>query len=185
MVAALLLAVAPWPAYVGYKQLNADFSAEAQTIQSKVAPLQSRLSVISENAEQAGQLSASIRQVEGLVNSKTNWIQFFAELQQSLALTEDAWLDALRVVRENPEGGEASYEVVLQGQMLVRETVDGTGGIDEAVLSSRIRSLQSSFESSAFIVSSRPPNINWSSLRNGLNVLPFTINLVVDTSKPL
>lgn len=185
MVAALMLAVAPWPAYVGYKQLNADFSAEAQTIQSKVAPLQSRVSVISESAEQADQLSASIRQVEGLVNSKTNWIRFFAELQQSLALTEDAWLDSLRVVRENPDGGEASYEVVLQGQMLVRETVNRTGGIDEEVLSRRIRSLQSSFESSAFIVSSRPPNINWSSLRNGLNVLPFTINLVVDTSKPL
>jgi hypothetical protein len=30
-----------------------------------------------------------------------------------------------------------------------------------------------------------PPNINWSDLRNGLNVLTFTINLVVDTAKPL
>ena len=68
--------------------------------------------------------------------------------------------------------------------MLVRETV-GQGVVDQEVLSRRIKSLQSSFESSDFIVSSEPPIINWSSLRNGLNVLPFTINLVVDTSKPL
>jgi type IV pilus assembly protein PilM len=185
LVAAILLAIAPWPAYLGYKQLSADYATAARSIQSKVPPLENRIRTISQNAEQADALSESIRQVEGLVNSKTNWIQFFAELQESLALTEDAWLDALRVIRENPEGGDASYEVVLQGQMLVRETVNGGGAFDEAVLSRRIRSLQSSFENSAFIVSSRPPNINWSSLRNGLNVLPFTINLVVDTSKPL
>jgi hypothetical protein len=74
---------------------------------------------------------------------------------------------------------------VLAGQMLVRETANGEGAIDQEVLSRRIKSLQSSFESSEFIVSSNPPAINWSSLRSGLNVLPFTINLVVDTSKPL
>jgi len=45
--------------------------------------------------------------------------------------------------------------------------------------------MQSSFEDSKFIISSKPPNINWSDLRNGLNVLTFTINLVVDTAKPL
>ena len=123
--------------------------------------------------------------VEGLMNSKTNWIQFFAELQQSLSTVEDTWLDSLAVLRENPKGGSPSYEVVLEGQMLVRETANGEGAIDQEVLSRRIKSLQSSFESSEFIVSSNPPAINWSSLRSGLNVLPFTINLVVDTSKPL
>lgn len=186
MIAAILLAVAPWPAYLGYKQLNADYTESAQSIQSKVAPLQSRIATITENAEQADKLRDSIQRVEGLVSSKTNWIQFFAELQESLAMTEDAWLEALRVVRENPEGGEASYEVILQGQMLVRETAEGSGAFDQQVLSRRIRSLQSSFESSEFIVTSRSPNISWASLRSdGLNVLPFSINLVVDTSKPL
>ena len=87
--------------------------------------------------------------------------------------------------REQPSKGEASYEVVIEGQMLVRETADDTAGIDQEVISRRIKSLQSSFEDSKFIVSSKPPNINWSDLRNGLNVLTFTINLVVDTAKPL
>lgn len=185
VAAAILLALAPWPAFFGYKELSADYAQKAQAVQSEVAPLEKRVATISKNADQAEALSDSIRQVEGLVNSKTNWIQFFAELQESLAMTEDAWLDTLRVLRENPEGGEASYEVILQGQMLVRESADDSDSVDESVLSRRIRSLQSSFESSDFIVSSRPPNINWSSLRDGLNVLPFTINLVVDTSRPL
>jgi type IV pilus assembly protein PilM len=185
LVAAILLALAPWPAFVGFKQQSGSYEATARAMQSKVPPLENRLSTISENAKQAQSVSESIQLVDGLVNTKTNWIQFFASLQESLAITEDAWLDSLRVLRENPEKGQASYEVVLQGQMLVRETAGGSGEIDEEVLSRRIRSLQSSFESSSFIESSRPPRINWSSLNDGLNVLPFTINLVVDTSKPL
>jgi hypothetical protein len=90
-------------------------------------------------------------------------------------------------VRESPANGTgtASYEVVLAGQMLVRESAAGQGTINQEVLSRRIKSLQSSFEGSEFVVASKPPSINWISLTSGLNVLPFTINLVVDTAKPL
>lgn len=185
LVAAICLALAPWPVYLGYKQLGAGYVEAAQATEAKVAPLQQRQSKILDNAEKAQKLSQSIQLVEGLKNSKTNWIQFFAELQKSLTVAEDVWLDSLSVLREKPAGGEASYEVVLEGQMLVRETANGQGAIDQEVLSRRIKSLQSSFEGSEFIVSSRPPSIDWSSLRSGLNVLPFTIHLVVDTSKPL
>jgi len=185
LIAVLLLALAPWPVFVGYKQLGNGYEKAAEATQAQVAPFKSRQSQIVSNADKAVELGESIRRVEGLVNSKTNWIQFFAELQASLTKAEDVWLDSLKVIREKPAGGEASYEVVVEGQMLVRETANGAGDIDQEVLSRRIKSLQSSFENSEFIVSSKPPNINWSSLRNGLNVLPFTINLVVDTAKPL
>jgi len=185
IIAAICLALSPWPVFVGYKQLGSAFEEAAQATQVQVVPLQSRLSQILDNTNKAVEISESIRRVEGLVNSKTNWIQFFAELQTSLTKTEDVWLDSLEVQREQPDEGEATYEVVLEGQMLVRETLAETGGIDQEVISRRIKRMQSSFEDSEFIVSSKPPNINWSDLRNGLNVLTFTINLVVDTSKPL
>ncbi|MDQ8194418.1 pilus assembly protein PilM [Coraliomargarita sp. SDUM461004] len=185
MVAAICLALAPWPAFIGYKQLSAGYTKAAEATTAQVAPLQSRQAQIAKNAQRAAEISESISRVEGLVNSKSNWIQFFAELQESLTTAEDAWLDSLKVNREKPSQGPASYEVVVEGQMLVRETANGNGDIDQAVLSRRIKSLQDSFESSEFIVSSKPPKINWSSLHNGLNVLPFTINLVVDTAKPL
>ena len=179
------MALAPWPVFVGYKQLGSAYEKVVQTTQTQIAPLQTRQSQIRGNTQKAVKISESIRRVEGLVNSKTNWIQFFAELQASLTKAEDVWLDSLEVQREMPDKGEASYEVVIEGQMLVRETADGTGGIDQEVISRRIKGMQSSFEDSKFITSSMPPNINWSDLRNGLNVLTFTINLVVDTAKPL
>lgn len=185
LIAAVCLAIAPWPVFVGYKQLGSGYEKAAQATLAQVAPFQSRQSQILDNAEKAVEVSESIRRVEGLVNSKTNWIQFFAELQGSLTKAEDVWLDSLEVPREQLAEGEASYQVVISGQMLVRETANATGDIDQEVITRRIRSLQASFEDSEFIVSSKPPNINWSSLRNGLNVLPFTINLVVDTAKPL
>ena len=185
MLAAVCLALAPWPVFVGNKELGSTYEKAAQATQAHVAPLQSRYSEILDNTDKAIKISASIRRVEGLVNSKTNWIQFFAELQASLTMAEDVWLDSLEVQREQPGKGEASYEVVIEGQMLVRETAGGTTGIDQEVISRRIKGMQSSFEDSKFIVSSKPPNINWSDLRNGLNVLTFTINLVVDTAKPL
>jgi type IV pilus assembly protein PilM len=185
IIAAICLALSPWPVFLGHKHLGTAYEKAAQVTQVQAAPLQSRMSQILDNTDQAVKISESIRRVEGLVNSKSNWIQFFAELQASLTKAEDVWLDSLEVHREQPGEGEASYEVVLEGQMLVRETADGTGGIDQGVISRRIKRMQSSFEDSKFIVSSKPPNINWSDLRNGLNVLTFTINLVVDTAKPL
>ena len=185
MLAAVCLALAPWPVFLGNKALGSTYEKAAQATQAHVAPLQSRHSQILDNTDKAIKISASIRRVEGLVNSKTNWIQFFAELQASLTKAEDVWLDSLEVQREQPSEGEASYEVVIEGQMLVRETAGGTAGIDQEVISRRIKGMQSSFEDSKFIISSKPPNINWSDLRNGLNVLTFTINLVVDTAKPL
>ena len=185
MLAAVCLALAPWSVFLGNKALGSTYEKAAQATQAHVAPLQSRHSQILDNTDKAIKISASIRRVEGLVNSKTNWIQFFAELQASLTMAEDVWLDSLEVQREQPGEGEASYEVVIEGQMLVRETAGGTTGLDQEVISRRIKVMQSSFEDSKFIVSSKPPNINWSDLRNGLNVLTFTINLVVDTAKPL
>ena len=184
MIAAACFALAPWLAFFGYKQLTSSYIGSAEATKSATRPLIERQSQIEKNAAQASAISQSIQLIEGLKNSKTNWIQFLAQLQTSLSSAEDAWLDALFVKREEPKDGVASYGVVLQGQMLVRDTV-GQGVVDQEVLSRRIKSLQTSFEGSDFIVSSEPPVINWSSLRNGLNVLPFTINLVVDTSKPL
>ncbi|PXA05595.1 hypothetical protein DDZ13_01600 [Coraliomargarita sinensis] len=185
VAAAICLALAPWPAFFGYKQISADYEERASALQAEANPLRVRQSEISNLEDKAREVSASIEQVKGLVNSKANWIQFFAELQESLMQAEDVWLDDLAVERgKSDEGDTASYEIALKGQMLVRETASGSG-INREVLTNRIKQLQASFENSEFVVTSKPPNINWNSLRNGLNVLPFSINLVVDTSKTL
>lgn len=184
LIAAACLALAPWPAFIGFNAESASYKSAAAAKQAEVAPFLVRQAEIEANSERAIQLGQAIQRVEGLVNSKTNWIQFLAQLQSGLTGAEDVWLDELNVLRAQPAGGEATYEVVLQGKMLVRESVDA-GGVNQETLSRRIKSLQSSFEGSEFVLSSKAPVITWTSLRAGLNVLPFRINLVVDTAKPL
>lgn len=187
-IAAACLAVAPWPAYFALTGLSAAYGERAEAIKEKIPPFQERQETIRENAETAESLGDKIEMVEGLVQSKDNWIQFFAELQKSLQAAEDVWLDNLRVIREDGEDGEdgeTSYEVEVGGQMLVRETAESDATINQGVLARRIRRLQSSFEESEFVTDSRSPIITWTSLREGFNVLPFRIRLIIDPAKPL
>ena len=184
IAAAICLAFAPWPAWKVFKDKSDAYDARIADYREAAAPYQADKATIAENIEAAEAVSASIEQVEGLVQSKTNWIQFFAEMQESLASAEDVWLDGLKVLRAD-KNGTLQYEVALEGQMLVRETANGSQNIDRDVLTRRIRSLISSFKSSAFIVDSKPPRIRWSMLNDGLNVLPFEIKLVIDPAKPL
>ncbi|ADE54959.1 pilus assembly protein PilM [Coraliomargarita akajimensis] len=186
VAAALCLALAPLPAFMAFNAQASDLEAQISKVNADIAPLKQRQAQIQENADKAQQLSRAIAGVEGLMNSKTNWIEFFAELQDILYKAEDVWVDGLRVRRERPQGPgmRSSYELVIEGQMLVRGTANGQT-VDESVLTSRIRRLQASFESSRFVVEAKPPVISWKTLRQGLNLLPFKINLVVDSAKPL
>lgn len=185
LVAALVcLALAPWPAWMVFNGKADAYKEQAEKLVQIAAPFQKDKAAITDNVAQAESVKASIERVEGLVQSKSNWIQFFAELQSSMTQAEDVWLDGLKVLRE-VEGGKQSYEVALEGQMLVRESADESNGIDRDVLTRRIRSLIASFENSEFIIDSKPPRIRWAMLNNGLNVLPFEIKLVVDSTKPL
>jgi len=184
LIAAACLALAPWPLYLAFNSASADLVASNQAMLMELDPLLAHQSFIEMNSLRASQLADAIQKVEGLVSSKTNWIQFLKQLQAGLSLTEDVWLDQLQVLRASGLDVDLTYEVVLSGKMLVRDSV-GNQRVDQQTLSTRIKRLQSSFEGSDFVVTSKPPVITWTSLRAGLNVLPFRINLVVDTAKPL
>ena len=205
VVAALAISVFPWLIFSGISkesQLTNNFTTE---LKQTIAPFQSNKTLLSENKSTAQNLSESISQVEGLVNTKTNWIQFFADLQNSIYNARDVWIDDLTVIRpevyineydddyEDDYGysddedlinnnDSLDYEVILKGKMLVRELSDS---INQDVLANRIKQLQASFEDSNFVVASKPPKISWKYLTDGLKVLPFEINLIIDTEKPL
>jgi type IV pilus assembly protein PilM len=143
-------------------------------------------------------LSQSISQVEGLVETKTNWIQFFADIQESIFNAKDVWIDDLTVVRQNDQedpfeddfgysdsgdsADKPNYEVVVKGKMLVRQSA---AEINQDILANRIKQIQASFEESNFVVSSTPPKISWKYLSDGLRVLPFEISLIINTESPL
>jgi len=205
-LAAVLIAVFPWMLYLGLSKAK-DLTVESSASLKKMAiPFESNKAILAENTARAEVLSQSISQVEGLVDTKTNWIQFFADLQASIFNAKDVWVDDLTVIRpeayqdeyadeyddygysDGEDIGEGSqdtsldYEVVVKGKMLVREP---SNAINQDVLANRIKQLQASFENSNFVTASKPPKISWKYLSDGLKVLPFEINLIIDTEKPL
>ena len=190
LTAALCFALAPWPIAMSYKKATATYLQQAESYNTIVAPLSSYKSTLYKLSESAKKFQDDIRRVEGLIQSKANWIQFCADLQLSLTEVEDVWLDELSVVRaqqiRQSEKVDSNYSITLSGEMLVRESIDDrAGGVDRALLTRRIKQLQSSFISSEFVTEAKQPVIRWTKLNNGLNVLPFSINLSVDTTKPL
>ena len=200
-VAAVLLALFPWFIYSGLTKASNLKEVALKELKQVSQPYQSNEATISENEAKARILSQSISQVEGLVDTKTNWIQFFADLQESIYSAKDVWIDDLTVVRQSAnddpfeddygysdyEESEEDldipdYEVVVKGKMLVRQPADQ---INQDVLADRIKQIKSSFEESSFVVSSNQPKISWKYLSDGLRVLPFEINLIINTEKPL
>lgn len=185
LAAAACLAFAPLPPFLSYKLANTAYSENVEMVQSGLQPLISKQDQIRAYRDQAEAASQSIKQVEGLVNSRSNWIRFFADLQKSLHQAEDVWIERLNVVRDQSVDGKSSYEVVVEGRLLVREAVNGLDNIDQSALSNQIKSLRASFEDSEFIVSSHSPVVVFTNLHRGFYVLPYSINLVVDPAKPL
>ena len=200
-VAAILLAIFPWFIYSGISKSSDLKSLALKELKQFAQPFQSNEALIGENQAKAQILSQSISQVEGLVETKTNWIQFFADIQESIYDAKDVWIDDLTVIRQNAdedpfedaygysdyeESDESAelpdYEVVVKGKMLVRQSASE---INQDVLADRIKQIKASFEDSNFVVASKQPKISWKYLSDGLRVLPFEINLIIDTEKPL
>ena len=203
LAASVLLGIFPWLIYLGINQSTENIEDKKQSIVQLAAPYEFNSDVIASNRQQAEAISLSISQVEGLMETKTNWIQFFADLQDSIYSAKDVWIDDLTVSRPEQvedefadeyayddsyadeyadEAEDLEYEVVVKGKMLVRETADQ---INQDVLANRIKQLQSSFEDSNFVDASKPPKIIWKYLSDGLRVLPFEINLIINSEKPL
>ena len=104
---AILIAVFPWMLYLGLSKAK-DLTVESSASLKEMArPFESNKAILAENTARAEVLSQSISQVEGLVDTKTNWIQFFADLQASIFNAKDVWVDDLTVIR--PEAYQDEY----------------------------------------------------------------------------
>jgi len=185
LAAAACLALAPLPPFLSFKQANAVYSDNVEMTEAGLQQLVNRQNQVRNYRAEAEEVYQSISRLKGLVNSKSNWVRFFADLQESLHQAEDVWIDKLNAVRSSSKNGESSYEIVVEGRLLVREAVNGVSNIDQDALSNQIKSLRASFEDSEFIVSSKSPVVVFTNLHKGLYVLPFSIELVVDPKKPL
>ena len=152
-VSALIFALFPWFIYFGLSEASKLKNDDLRELKLFAHPYHDNESIISENKANAEMLSRSISQVEGLVDTKTNWIQFFADLQESIYSAKDVWIDDLTVLRqsldEDPFEDDygysdydevedadmaTDYEVIVKGKMLVRQSADE---INQDVLADR------------------------------------------------
>jgi type IV pilus assembly protein PilM len=137
-----------------------------------------------------------------LVESKSNWINFFTDLQDRLVKVQDVWLEKLQVIRQAPGdavqpsanglwGADASgnadgsvkpaapvLRLNLSGRLLDR--ANPVSRVSPESLN-RVRSLLASFADSQFISSVEKETFNTTQP----GILSFDFILVVDPKKPL
>jgi len=141
--------------------------------------------------------------LQGLGESRGNWIDFFQDIQQRLTEVEDVWLERMEIVRSNgapqerraggglfrQEGPEPDVEELDEnerapvrlrfvGRMLDRENPLETASQDTRV---RVRALFNSMLRSEFI--SRIENEEFDVGTPG--ILRFDVMMAVDPERPL
>lgn len=68
----------------------------------QLMPLRSVQNRNEENLRQIAEAAKQISSLRGAYETKANWINFFADLQERLVAVEDVWLDKLQVLRPPP-----------------------------------------------------------------------------------
>jgi type IV pilus assembly protein PilM len=93
------------------------FHHEATVTQEKIARIDDQLmplrSLQNRNEQNIAQIADARKQIEalrGAYETKANWINFFADLQERLVKIEDVWLDRVQVVRPPPPDPAALAE---------------------------------------------------------------------------
>lgn len=197
--AALLALALAFPAVYFHQRATAA-SAQAAELETRLQPLRVLKEGNVRNLGKIEELKKEITAIQGLVESKSNWINFFSDLQERLVKVEDVWLEKLQVLR--PAAGETTARssggafgrspvastTTTQSAPVLRLNLSGRL-LDRANPQSkvspesleRVQSLLASFADSQFISSKEKENFN----TNQPGILSFDFILVVDPKKPL
>jgi len=170
---------------------------QGRLLESTLQPLRKLKDTDVRNLEKIETLKKEIEAIQGLVESKSNWINFFTDLQERLVKVEDVWLEKLQVLR--PAAGELPVSAAeaeaaaangaaaapasvlrlnLSGRLL--DKANPVSRVSQESLT-RVESLLASFADSQFISSVEKQTFNTSQP----GILSFDFILVVDPKKPL
>ena len=114
--AAAALAWALLPPIRHYRQLAQATAAQTSAIQVQLQPLQE---AANRNARHLAEIQATrdkIAVVRRLVEAKSNWTAFLADLEERLGEIEDGWLDELTLSPARPASPE--WQLMLSGRLL-------------------------------------------------------------------
>ncbi len=182
---------------IHFNRSAATAGEQVRVIEARLQPLRALKDADVRNLEKIEVIKKEIGAIQGLVESKSNWINFFTDLQERLYKVEDVWLEKLQVLRPLVEetvapaasfGGEAPEASVTPAASVIRLNLSGrlldranpVSKVSPESLN-RVRSLLASFADSQFILSVEKETFN----TNQPGILSFDFILVVDPKKPL
>ena len=161
---------------------------QTRQVEALIKPLRTLRDVEAADLQRIESIQKQITAIQSLVESKSNWINFFTDLQQRLVKVEDVWLERLQVLRPSAEelttsGGSATpvtpvLRLNLSGRLLDKNNPLSLVSEDSF---ERVKSLLKSFAESQFISSVEKEKFN--ATKPG--ILSFDFILVVDPKKPL
>lgn len=201
LAAAAVLVVALALPIVHFQQRATVAAEQTRQLERQLQPLRALKAENSGNLERIEEIKRQITAIQGLVESKSNWVNFLTDLQERLVKVEDVWLEKLQVLRpaglENqppPRGGgflggtvpdrdgapvlQPVLRLNLSGRLLDRANPVSKVSNDSIM---RVRSLLTSFADSQFIETVERETFN----PNQPGILSFDFTLVVDPKKPL
>ena len=106
MAAAALVVLALVPPILYFHRVTSSTLERISQVDGQLMPLRAVEHRNTENLRQIEDASKQIAALRGAYETKANWINFFADLQERLVKIEDVWLDRVQVVRPPlPEPG--------------------------------------------------------------------------------
>ncbi len=198
LMAAFLLVAALGISIFGNKTKHLAYEEKVAGIESLTAPVDQISRKVRLNIAAIDQAQQQMNAIKGLVETKSNWITFFSDLQDRLVNVEDVWLEKVQVIRGSGSatlassflgGGEEietgadsdqskALRLNLTGRLLDKDNPVSRVSQDSF---NRVKKLLVSFEDSQFIVSVENERFN----NRQPGILKFDFILVVNPRKPL
>jgi len=200
--AAALVAVALVLPIWSFNQRAELATNQVKALESQIQPLRQLKDTDIANLEKIEATKKEVAAIQNLFESKSNWINFFTDLQQRLVKVEDVWLEKLQVLRPTndsstapaatgglfgaaPAAGQpdAAAPVPVLRLNLSGRLLDAKNPVSKVSQDSynRVKSLLASFADDQFISSVEKETFN----PNQPGILGFDFILVVNPKKPL
>jgi type IV pilus assembly protein PilM len=197
--AALVAASLAIPILV-YSVMADAYQEKIETLKVQALPLQSYSNRIRQAREDAETVRHQIAGIKGLVETKSNWISFFRDLQERLVKIENVWLDGLQVLRPESAVQTSALAGTLFGDLakqnsaanaqtqslrlhLTGRLLDKNNPLSKVSFESqqRVKTLLASFTESQFIVRLEKERFD----NSVAGVLKFDFILVVNPERSL
>ncbi len=181
MIAAGLVAIAPFPWVIGNQKVNDAYLKTAHDAHTNSA----------RQRELAASFEASVRDLTSnleriekgvrLERQQTAILPLFQAFQQALEGVGDTWFETMDLTLQ-PDSGRGEQSLTLSGKFLVRQSNLRDEYRQQAIseAESSLQELQNQLLASPFIREILDFKVNYSGIDRGLNIVPFKLEVVLD-----